>query len=62
VEAKSPTELELTFSKSIDQSVDGLREFKITKDNKEITKVKETKIVEDDTTKLTLILSNPIAT
>lgn len=62
VETKSPTELELTFSKNIDQSEEALREFKITKDNKEITKVKEVKLVENDKTKLTLILSNPIAT
>lgn len=61
VDAKSSTELELTFSKAIDQSVDALREFKITKDNKEVTKVKETKLIENDKTKLTLILSNPIS-
>ncbi len=62
VETKSPTELELTFSKNIDQGEEALREFKITKDNKEITKVKEVKLVENDKTKLTLILSNPITT
>ncbi len=61
VVTKSSTEIELTFNKNINQSENTLKEFKITKDNKEVTKIKETKLVENEKNKLLLVLSNPIA-
>jgi hypothetical protein len=52
--------LELSFNFDIDKSNDAIREFKITQNDKEITKVKETKLNIEDGKKLNLILENKL--
>lgn len=60
VKVMDTSNLELTFNSWIDQAEDAIREFKITKDNKEVSDVKEIKLNEEDDKKINLILETPL--
>jgi hypothetical protein len=51
----------LTFNYSIDNSKDAIREFKVTQNDKIISKIKEVKIDEKDSKKLNLVLEKQLA-
>ncbi len=60
VKVINATNLELKFNNAVDKAKDAVREFKITKNDKEIANIKETIIKEDDDKVLKVELKEPL--